>query len=495
MNREYNFIHRNLYEQNQHLVPKAFGTIRPLKNNFLRMKKLFLITSILFFVNNIYSQVTFTETSGSFNSDCGVNTDIFLQPAGAQKVEVTFTHLDCADMLEGYVNVYDGNYGSSNLLISFDRDHQNFPVTVTATTGKIWIVYDWWNGGCPIFRGTYRGIYPQWTTINGSDILYNNGNATIGGTTSVTNARLNLQGGGLNIGGSGNLDASLHIKSSFGGFDRLTQIHPTIANKSALNLMASTNASGNYNWWSWGVLTSGVWAFQPTTTFGGTTGLFIDRNGNVGVGTTTPGANLSFGNLNDGRDTPDGITWYSPSPLAYGIYRTSGPWTAPNYQQLKFSWDTGIVIDGGYAYGKSGIVLQPNGGNVLIGKTTQTNPAYKLEVEGSIRSREIKVNTDGADFVFDEGYKLRSLSEVEAFIKQHKHLPDIAPAAEMQANGVNMGELQTKLLQKVEELTLYTIELKKENEEQEKRNDELQKRVEEQDAKYQELLKMIKASR
>ena len=101
--------------------------------------------------------------------------------------------------------------------------------------------------------------------------------------------------------------------------------------------------------------------------------------GNVGIGTTSPGAKLSFANLADGRDTADGITWYNPAPLVYGIYRTAGAWSGPNYQQLKLSWDTGIVIDGGTAYGKSGTVLQPNGGNVGIG-TRQ--PQYTLHLSG-----------------------------------------------------------------------------------------------------------------
>jgi hypothetical protein len=105
-----------------------------------------------------------------------------------------------------------------------------------------------------------------------------------------------------------------------------------------------------------------------------------------------------------------------------------------------------------------------NAGNILIGKTTQTNTAYKLDVSGKIRAHEIVVNTTGADFVFEPTYKLRTLSELEAFIRTNKHLPDFAPAKEMQQNGVSAGEMQTKLLQKVEELTLYVIELKKENE-------------------------------
>lgn len=84
-----------------------------------------------------------------------------------------------------------------------------------------------------------------------------------------------------------------------------------------------------------------------------------------------------------------------------------------------------------------------------------------------INTEEIKVQVGfdgGADFVFEEDYKLRSLEEVEAFVKENKHLPEIAPAAQMREEGVKMADFQIQLLQKVEELTLYMIELKKENE-------------------------------
>jgi hypothetical protein len=109
------------------------------------------------------------------------------------------------------------------------------------------------------------------------------------------------------------------------------------------------------------------------------------------------------------------------------------------------------------------VVLATGGGNqplildaARVGIGT-ANPKYKLDVAGSIRANEIKVNTTGADFVFAPNYKLRPLSEVESFIKQNLHLPEIATAAEMQNDGVNLSEMQTKLLQKVEELTLYII--------------------------------------
>lgn len=97
------------------------------------------------------------------------------------------------------------------------------------------------------------------------------------------------------------------------------------------------------------------------------------------------------------------------------------------------------------------------------------NPLYKLDVNGSIgaktitvdsilRAEEIIVETSGADFVFTDDYQLRPLSEVEAFITENKHLPEIQSAQDMQENGVSVSELQTKLLQKIEELTLYLIQ-------------------------------------
>ena len=80
------------------------------------------------------------------------------------------------------------------------------------------------------------------------------------------------------------------------------------------------------------------------------------------------------------------------------------------------------------------------------------------DVVGTIRANEIIVNTTGADFVFAEDYQLRPLSEVKAFITENKHLPEIKSAQEMQENGVSINELQTQLLQKIEELTLYLIQ-------------------------------------
>lgn len=115
--------------------------------------------------------------------------------------------------------------------------------------------------------------------------------------------------------------------------------------------------------------------------------------GNVGISTGTAGAKLAFNDLNDGTNGADGITWYNPSPTSYGIHRTAGAWTGPNYQQLRFGWDTGVIIDGGSAYGRSGTVLQPLGGYVGIGIT---QPRQALDVNGEIVVKNTNKEPPGA---------------------------------------------------------------------------------------------------
>lgn len=93
-----------------------------------------------------------------------------------------------------------------------------------------------------------------------------------------------------------------------------------------------------------------------------------------------------------------------------------------------------------------------------------TNPGdFDLAVNGKIRSREIKVdNGNWADFVFERGYQLPSLQKVENHIKAKGHLPGIPSAAEVKKNGVELSDMNAKLLQKIEELTLYIIQQQKE---------------------------------
>ncbi|SFT96702.1 hypothetical protein SAMN04489724_3032 [Algoriphagus locisalis] len=98
-------------------------------------------------------------------------------------------------------------------------------------------------------------------------------------------------------------------------------------------------------------------------------------------------------------------------------------------------------------------------GNIGIGTT---NPgSWKLAVNGQIRAKEIKVETSWSDFVFYDDYKLPTLNEVENHIKEKGHLKDIPSAKEVAENGIYLGEMDSKLLRKIEELTLYIIDLRK----------------------------------
>jgi len=96
-------------------------------------------------------------------------------------------------------------------------------------------------------------------------------------------------------------------------------------------------------------------------------------------------------------------------------------------------------------------------GNIGI-NTFNPDPNYKLAVNGQIRSKEIKVEAGWSDYVFDQDYALKSLKEVEKYINQNKHLPDVPSASDVKKNGVRVGETEALLLKKIEELTLYLIE-------------------------------------
>ncbi len=91
------------------------------------------------------------------------------------------------------------------------------------------------------------------------------------------------------------------------------------------------------------------------------------------------------------------------------------------------------------------------------------NMGYKLAVNGGIICEEVKVIADvpDADYVFEKDYKLLSLRELESFIQTHKHLPDIPSSEAFKTNGYNVGEMDEMLLRKIEELTLYIIDLEK----------------------------------
>lgn len=105
-------------------------------------------------------------------------------------------------------------------------------------------------------------------------------------------------------------------------------------------------------------------------------------------------------------------------------------------------------------------------GTGSVGIGTANPGSFKLAVEGIIGAREVQVTTANPwpDYVFNQDYKLRPIFEVEQFIYANRHLPGVPSAKEVKENGLKLGEMDAILLEKIEELTLYMIELNKENE-------------------------------
>lgn len=113
----------------------------------------------------------------------------------------------------------------------------------------------------------------------------------------------------------------------------------------------------------------------------------------------------------------------------------------------------------GAHYPGGDVIIATGGGSVGIG--TENTAGYRLAVNGSIRAKELRINTGWADYVFEKDYCLKPLNEVEAYIKANNHLPGIPAAAVLQEQGVDVSDMQTKMMAKIEELTLYLIEANK----------------------------------
>ncbi len=172
---------------------------------------------------------------------------------------------------------------------------------------------------------------------------------------------------------------------------------------------------------------------------------------NVGIGTTNLGGN---------KLAVKGNVFVEGNLKLSSVSMDSGDGKATLYIQKPNSSDDPFKITMGAQTIRGGIMIGREDWNskVMIpwdvGIGTRDTQGYKLAVNGKIRAKEIKVDTGWSDFVFYDNYELPTLIEVENHIKEKGHLKDIPSAKEVEENGIFLGEMDAKLLQKVEELTL-----------------------------------------
>lgn len=137
-----------------------------------------------------------------------------------------------------------------------------------------------------------------------------------------------------------------------------------------------------------------------------------------------------------------------------------------------------VVNNYGMTYGNTAY-FNGSANNYIAGSLgigTVTPGTYKLAVEGTIGARKVKVMQGSwADFVFDSSYTLPSLKQVQSYIKDNHHLPDMPSAEEVKERGLDVGEMNKKLLQKIEELTLYLINQQQQISELKQQNEQLLK--------------------
>ncbi|MBD1394842.1 autotransporter outer membrane beta-barrel domain-containing protein [Mucilaginibacter glaciei] len=297
-------------------------------------------------------------------------------------------------------------------------------------------------------------------------------------------------GNDLTIDGSGKIGigvlsptALMHVRqnNSADGFYAMQRWDGT---NSAYNLLLSQTISSGATSWN----------LSPTNNGQISSGLTF-KNGSVGVGDTDPTGTLSVANtlnmitknainpvltmtgqtksyLHAAMASQNG---YVRSAYSSNIHWVDADnlWHIEGGQYSDFSMmdheNSGDIafynrITTGNSYNITHADLQPfrrltikNNGNVGIGTP---NTDAKLTVNGNIHTTEVRVdlNVPAPDYVFEEKYKLNTLKDVEAFISKMHHLPEVPSAKEMSQNGINLGEMNTLLLKKIEELTLYLIE-------------------------------------
>lgn len=280
------------------------------------------------------------------------------------------------------------------------------------------------------------------------------------------NADINIAGenfGKIGV-GTATPEALLHVKSTL---PRTTAEKLAVfANENNQQLFLGTElGNGAYSWmtkdgdagifWNDGTPggngTAGLVLAAANPSF---SGIRIDATGKMGIGTKNPENLLHVESPNDAIIRVKSSSGYGSNVCLKAVVSNNIKEGQLQYEGRFLFHNTTMV--------ENTMVINGDG-NVGIG--TFNTAGFKLSVEGNIRAREVRVNSLAwADFVFDKNYTLMSIAELENYINDQGHLPGVPSQKEVEQDGIDLGRMDAILLQKIEELTLYVIDLQKENE-------------------------------
>lgn len=426
------------------------------------------------------------------------------------------------------------NQGLANLTPSIGIANTNPGgkfASLIAGTGGTALVFD--NSGSFSISSDNKSVYSSGILGNTLTHLTVLSNGNVGINATAPREKLDINGIALfgNLGNAVRIDAtsikmmdnadarSLEIEATKGKFGQLNYQTYSPSNTAVLN--AASVADGveivrfrstlNNSYLSMSQVNTNYIATNFVQN--GTSQMYLAPTGNVGIGTTTPvykldiktasaaglkvetmGSSFSDPSLNfyDGATGVDAILTASTDKAVFGTYSGHDVALAP-YRAValivKVGGNVGIgtntpaekldVMGSVYANDKIFIGTRGDGTPVNPALTTAQLGSHKLFVNGSaiFTKAVVKLTTNWPDYVFESKYKLPSLSDVESYLMINKHLPDVPSAIEVKENGIDLGDNQTILLKKVEELTLYMIDLNKKVEKLAKENEELKKRV------------------
>lgn len=381
-----------------------------------------------------------------------------------------------------YVNQLKGTKGNVAIGVAAANSYQGNRLTIKADSAKNGLrIYDY-KGNTRLLQGSNGGL-----TVGGASTAPANGLYVAG----ASNLRSTLYVyGASTLNGAATLNSSLKVTgaTTLAGTTASSLTAGTLVSNGSAVMKGSLTVNGKTNM-PGGLNVTGTTSLATTTISALTVNSFKAQNASTFNSSATFNGTATFNN---------NFSAYGTSNTFYNGLQVNT--TSTIYNSIRFTrenyWEL-ISAYGSKNYDPLAFLASKynfRNGNVGIGVD---DPQAKLHVAGKIlctgeievadlNSNSIKVNSlnakdiqmdmhGAADYVFDENYNLKSLSEVESYVNEHKHLPGMPSAAEMDANGVSVSKMSNLLLEKVEELTLHMIKLEKENAALKARVQELEK--------------------